>query len=82
VTVISHPVRARTICAGLLLALSAGCGGPKHPDHERTPDEQRVHDSILGASRVPGAAGVQKALKAVDSAAARRAREDSLAGQP
>lgn len=38
---------------------------------------QREKDSIVGASRLPGAAGVRGAQRVADSAAARRARIDS-----
>lgn len=51
---------------------SAGEGG--RPDTLT----QRQRDSAIGASRLPGAQGVQKALGAADSAAARNARLDSL----
>jgi hypothetical protein len=37
-------------------------------------------DSVIGASQLPGAQGVRGALRVSDSAASRRAREDS-AGQ-
>jgi hypothetical protein len=43
---------------------------------------QRERDSVLGASKLPGAQGVRGALGASDSAAARNARLDSIAGQP
>jgi hypothetical protein len=39
---------------------------------------QRQRDSVLGASKVPGARGVQGALRAQDSVAARNARLDSI----
>lgn len=39
---------------------------------------QRQRDSIIGASGLPGAQGIQKALQAADSAAARGARLDSM----
>jgi hypothetical protein len=42
---------------------------------------QRERDSMLGASQLPGAQGVRGALKASDSAAARREREDAAAQQ-
>ncbi len=41
------------------------------------PATQRERDSVLGASKLPGAQGVRGALKAADSAAARNARLDS-----
>ncbi len=39
---------------------------------------RRQRDSILGASRLPGAHGIQGALRAQDSAAAQNARADSI----
>jgi hypothetical protein len=39
---------------------------------------RRQKDSILGASRLPGARGIQRALRAQDSAAAQNARVDSI----
>jgi hypothetical protein len=42
----------------------------------------RQIDSAIGESRLPGAGGVRGAVRAADSAAARRAREDSIARQP
>ena len=42
------------------------------------PATQRERDSVLGASKLPGAAGVRGALQAADSASARNARLDSV----
>ncbi len=39
---------------------------------------RRQRDSILGASKLPGAPGIRRALQAQDSAAARNARADSI----
>ena len=39
---------------------------------------RRQRDSVLGASRLPGARGIRGALQAQDSAAARNARADSI----
>jgi hypothetical protein len=39
---------------------------------------QRERDSVLGASRLPGAPGIRGALRAQDSAAAQNARADSI----
>jgi hypothetical protein len=68
-------------CLVVLTALAlAGCagGGEPKPAVQKT---ERERDSVLGASKIPGARGVGAALKVSDSAAARRAREDS-ASQP
>lgn len=64
----------------LAVMLLAGCAGErKDPPAPPVRDAaaQRTHDSLLGASRLPGAAGVRGAVRAADSAAARRVREDS-----
>ncbi len=44
----------------------------------KPPLTQREKDSIVGASRLPGASGVRGAQRVADSAAARRARADSI----
>ena len=59
----------------LLLAACSGQGGDGTPADTLT---QRQRDSVIGASRLPGAGGVRGALEASDSAAARRALLDSL----
>ncbi len=68
-------------CGIGLLVLAIGCG---QKDESKQPDEltRRQRDSVIGASRLPGARGVQKALAISDSADARRAREDSMAREP
>ncbi len=58
-----------------VMLLVVGCGGGKQ---EASGPEQRARDSTIGASRLPGAAGVRGALRAGDSAAARNSRIDSL----
>ena len=61
------------------LILVAACS---RPDRESgPPDSPRTRDSVLGASKLPGAQGVRGALGASDSAAARNARLDSVATQ-
>ncbi len=58
-----------------LLLVVCGCGRGKQ--NGNGPD-QRARDSTIGASTLPGAAGVRGALRAADSAAARNSRIDSL----
>lgn len=65
----------RRILALALVSLSLGCGSKGDPP-QRT---ERERDSLVGQSRLPGARGVQGALNASDSAAARNARLDSVA---
>jgi hypothetical protein len=65
----------------VLLLSSAGCS-PKAEDGSKPLRSERERDSVIGASRLPGARGVQGALGASDSAAGRNARLDSVANQP
>ncbi|HEU4648330.1 MAG TPA: hypothetical protein VFS33_04675 [Gemmatimonadales bacterium] len=59
--------------------LAAGCKSSVTAGTGRT---ERERDSIIGQSKLPGAAVVGKALQASDSAAARRAAQDSAAAAP
>ncbi len=68
----------RRPAATLFLVLALGCGGGGNQDAAATDSlSRRERDSIIGASRLPGAAGVRGALRVSDSAAARAARLDS-----
>ena len=61
---------------GIAVALATalpGCAS-KDSDPERAPLTERERDSTLGASGLPGSAGVTRALAVSDSAAARAAR--------
>jgi hypothetical protein len=63
----------------LLCVALAGCAKSGRAQPAATDSlSQRQRDSVLGASKIPGARGVQKALEAQDSAAARNARLDSI----
>lgn len=64
------------------VVLTASCGKKEEPAPTRTPEQQRAADSTIGASGLPGARGVQGAMKASDSAAARNRQLDSLSKQP
>lgn len=67
----------RPLTVGCLVLLVTGCAGkPAEP----TPDTltRRQRDSIIGASTLPGAGGVNGALRATDSASARRTREQAV----
>ena len=59
----------------LLCLLAAACTSDSKQAGRPT---QRERDSVLGASKLPGAHGVRGALKAADSAAARNTRLDSV----
>ena len=55
-----------------------GCSGKNTGDRaDRVPE--KIPDSVLAKSRLPNANAVGAALRLQDSAAARRAREDSVA---
>lgn len=69
-------MRARWLALPVLLVVAGGC---RKPSDHAPPADQRARDSAIGASRLPGAQGVRGALRVSDSAAARRAREDSVA---
>ncbi|MCR4341649.1 MAG: hypothetical protein NUW01_17375 [Gemmatimonadaceae bacterium] len=67
------------ILAGML-ALAA-CQSDEAPE-SRTDLTKRQADSAIGASGLPGAQGITRAMNAADSAAARNARLDSAASEP
>ena len=73
-----------TLSCVAALSLAAACGSgsyaPKAPP--RTAAQQRMVDSAIGASNLPGARGVKGALAVSDSAAAKRRMEDSIAINP
>lgn len=68
------------VAALLLAVVAAACGRGPAPDSAAARDTltRRERDSIIGASRLPGAAGVRQAIRAGDSAAARNARLDAI----
>ncbi|HEX6250834.1 MAG TPA: hypothetical protein VFZ56_05325 [Gemmatimonadaceae bacterium] len=75
-------MRRSILCAGgliFLAALACGSGEQTEAQPEMT---QRQRDSAIGASSLPGARGVTRALDASDSAAARSSRLDSLGAEP
>jgi hypothetical protein len=68
--------------AFLIVIIAACNNGEDTPPPPRDAAAQRAADSTIGASKLPGAQGVQGALKAADSAAARQRQLDSLAKAP
>ena len=63
----------------LLCVVLVACG--KAPSPGRASGDtltRRQRDSVLGASRLPGARGIQGAIRAQDTAAAQNARADSI----
>lgn len=71
----------RVIAVATVVLLTA-CSGGEGAASSADTLTRRQRDSIIGASSLPGAGGVRGALRVSDSAAARRAREDSLRQQP
>lgn len=71
----------RTIVLAVVVSLTA-CSGGEGGQSTADTLTRRQRDSIIGESNLPGAGVVRGALQASDSAAARRAREDSLSRQP
>jgi len=70
-----------TVIAAALIG--GACSSEPTPEPpQRTKAEQRTVDSTVGASKLPGARGVQGALAASDSMAARNAQLDSAAKAP
>jgi hypothetical protein len=66
----------------LVLGLGMVLGCARQGDQPRRASSERERDSVLGASRLPGATGVRGALRVSDSAEARNARIDSAGAQP
>lgn len=62
------------------LALAA-CQSGETPDSGPEPTKRQA-DSAIGASGLPGAQGISRAMDAADSAAARNARMDSVVRDP
>lgn len=72
-------MRTLILMAGMLTL--AACGSDETPE-SRSDLTKRQADSAIGASGLPGASGVTRAMNAADSAAARNARLDSVATEP
>lgn len=64
----------RLTITGIVAMLMTGCGSEETP----RPMSEAARDSAIAESAIPGAAGVRSALSVSDSAAARRALEDSI----
>jgi hypothetical protein len=71
--------RSVVAAALALLAACSGSDGGSRPSVNRDTLSQRQRDSILAQSRIPGAAGVGRAMRAADSTSARIQRANALA---
>jgi hypothetical protein len=69
--------RSPAIVMALCLLVACQATKPKP-----APLTQRQHDSVIGASKLPGATGVRGAMRLADSQTARNARLDSASRQP
>ena len=73
------PVKPRLAAALLGLALAA-CAKSDEPRMQNADTlTQRQRDSVVGASKLPGAQGISKAQAAQDAENARTAKADSIA---
>ena len=72
-----HRLRSTGIALPIGLLLLAACGGKSTSSRTEHP-AAGAQESALARSKLPGASGVGAALRLQDSAAARRAREDSI----
>jgi hypothetical protein len=67
----------------VIVALTIGIAACAKDEPDARRDlTQREKDSILGASQIPGAKAVKRAMTSADSAAARQARLDSAERAP
>lgn len=69
----------RMLVLGCIMTALCSCRSTVTAGTGRT---ERERDSIIGQSKAPGAAAVQRALTVTDSGASRTARMDSAAAQP
>jgi hypothetical protein len=67
------------LAASIMSGAACGKSSSDQPRRELT---QREKDSILGASQIPGAKAVNRAMISADSATARQTRLDSAQKEP
>ena len=72
----------RTLCAYSVFVLATAACGKDNVDQNKRELTQREKDSILGASQIPGAKAVNRAMTSADSATARALRLDSAQKEP
>jgi len=71
-------MRKRSGLETLCLLVAGACGGSSDRNANADTLTQRQRDSIVAASKLPGAKAVGAALRASDAAAARAATLDSI----
>jgi putative VirB-like lipoprotein len=73
----------RPVLMTVIALVLAACAKSKPAESpQKQPLTERQRDSVIGASRLPGAGAVNSALRISDTATAKRAREDSISSQP
>jgi hypothetical protein len=72
----------KILFAGATIVIGAMACGKDESAATKRDLTQHEKDSILGASQIPGAKAVKRALTSADSAAARQARLDSAERAP
>ncbi len=65
-------------CTIAACAIAACARAPRPAASSADTLTRRERDSVLGASRIPGAKGIQRAMRAADTANAQTARTDSI----
>lgn len=69
----------RRLALALLATALTACSRSEQPPMQSADTlTRRQRDSVIGASKLPGAQGIGRAQAAQDSAAARNARTDSI----
>jgi hypothetical protein len=72
----------RLLCAFSVTVLSLAACAKDDTNENKRDLTQREKDSILGASQIPGAKAVNRAMTSADSATARAMRLDSAQKEP
>ena len=72
----------RSLCVYSVVVLALSACAKDNPDQNKRELTQREKDSILGASQIPGAKAVNRAMTSADSATARMQRLDSAQKEP
>jgi hypothetical protein len=72
----------RSLCAFFAVVLVLAACTKDNTDENKRDLTQREKDSILGASQIPGAKAVNRAMTSADSATARALRLDSAQKEP
>ena len=75
-------MKVQALLASTALVLALAACAKDNGDAARRDLTQREKDSILGASQIPGAKAVNRAMTSADSATARALRLDSAQKEP